>query len=79
MEEPQVWERLGAVFAEVFGEELALARETTAKDVYGWDSVRNIELMVAVERAFTLRFTTAEIAGLENVGALVDLIARRSG
>jgi len=78
METDPVWMRLGQVFESVFREPVALARETTAADVDGWDSVRNIELLVAVEREFGLRFTTAELSGFENVGELVDALAKRA-
>lgn len=71
MNEEEVWERLGLVFEDVFGEPVALTPSTSAADVYGWDSVRNVELMVAVEYAFEARFTTGELAGFRNVGELV--------
>ncbi len=75
-----VMSRLTGVFHRVFGDEtLSLARGTTAKDVEGWDSLMHINLIVAIEREFKIRFTTREIAGLPNVGELIDLIARKEG
>ena len=76
--EEAVWKRLAQVFADVFDEPVALKPETRAEDVDGWDSVRNVELMVAIERAFSIRFRTGEIAGLENVGQLVQAVLTRS-
>jgi len=72
--------RLATVFREVFEEdELVITRATTARDVPGWDSVMHVNLMIATERAFKLRFRSGDIAGLKDVGQLVDLIDSRLG
>lgn len=71
--------RLSDVFRNVFGDELPeLSRATTANDVDAWDSLMHINLIVAIEREFKVRFTTREINALRNVGDLMDLIARKS-
>jgi acyl carrier protein len=49
----------------------------TAKDVDGWDSLAHIRLMLTVERAFKVKFSTPEIGKLENVGGLVALIQEK--
>ena len=70
--------RVRTVFQSVFDDpNLMVARETTAKDVEGWDSLSHIDLIVAVEREFKIKFTLAEVAGMKNVGELMDLIARK--
>ncbi len=70
---------LNEIFREVFeDDELQITRETTAQDVEGWDSLMHVTLIVNVERAFGVRFSSAEVAGLKNVGELEDLIARRT-
>lgn len=72
-------DRLVTVFQDVFDDEtLQLRDETTAADVEDWNSITHIDLIVAIERAFNIRFTTAEITGLKNVGELKDLIARKA-
>jgi acyl carrier protein len=78
MDESVLWEQLTEVFQETFDDpDIALARETTAGDVEGWDSVSNIRLLVTAEQVFGVKFRTGEIAGLANVGELFDLIAAR--
>lgn len=57
---------------------LTVDTSTTARDVRGWDSLANVELMVEIEEAFGIRFRTGEVAGLKNVGELVGVIARRT-
>lgn len=67
--------KLQDIFRSVFeDDELIIARETTAQDVEAWDSVLNVTLMMEVETAFGIRFSTGEIAYLKHVGDLLDLI-----
>lgn len=80
MSDNDVMTRLTGVFRSVFANEtLTLSRATTAQDVDGWDSLMHINLIVAIEREFKMRFTTREITGLRNFGDLMDLIARKPG
>ncbi len=60
-------------------DDLAITRETTAKDVEGWDSLAHVRIVVAVEQKFGIRFTTTEMTDLPNVGAMIDAIARKIG
>lgn len=60
-------------------DDLAITRETTAKDVEGWDSLTHVRIVVAVEQKFGIRFTTTEMTDLPNVGAMIDAIARKIG
>jgi acyl carrier protein len=76
MPDPSVHARLERVFRAVFDDPtILLTPETTAADIDGWDSLEHINLIVAVEREFEVRFRTAEIAGLKNVGEFEALLA----
>lgn len=75
--ENEVLERVRLVIGRVFGDEIVVTPLTTASDVEGWDSVSNIEVLVAMEREFAIRFNTGEMATLANVGQLVELIEAR--
>jgi acyl carrier protein len=71
-------QRVTQVFQRVLDDdELAVTRETTAQDVEGWDSVTHVTLLVNCERAFGIKVRSSEVAGLKNVGELVDLIAAK--
>jgi acyl carrier protein len=71
-------EQLNEVFRETFdNDELVVSPQTTAQDVEGWDSLMHVTLVINVEKAFRVRFTSAEVASLKNVGELVSLIDRR--
>lgn len=70
--------RINEVFQEVFGDdELKVDRTTTAADVEGWDSLMHVTLMVNVEKAFGVKFTTSEVGELKDVGELADLVDQR--
>jgi acyl carrier protein len=74
----RIWNRLHEIFREVLDDpEIVLKPETTAADVEGWDSLTNIQILVAIEGALGISFKTGEIAGLANVGELVNRIADR--
>lgn len=80
METNEIWARLTSLLSEVLGaDSLELTPDTTAADVEGWDSVTHVEILVAIEQAFGVRFRTGELSGLRNVGELVDRLARDAG
>jgi acyl carrier protein len=79
MDEPQVYQRLSTIFQDVFDEDdIQVTPELSAKDVDGWDSLTHIRLILTVEKAFGIKFSTSEIGKLENVGGLVALIKSRA-
>jgi acyl carrier protein len=74
----EIKELLTNLFREVFNDDsLVLRPDLTASDVEHWDSLSHIELIVAVERQFKVRFTTAEVTSLKNVGELASLIQKK--
>ena len=75
MTREEVYERLNAVFADVFDDEqLTVNDEPTAADVDGWDSLVHITLIDAVEEEFDISFDMKTIVKLKNVGEMVDVI-----
>ena len=78
MDEPQIYAGLARVFEDVFDDDsINVTPELSAKDVDGWDSLTHIRLMLSIEKAFKIKFTTSEIGNLKNVGDLVALIKQR--
>lgn len=76
MERQEIFEQLNEIFEDVLDLEEApnLKDETTANDIEEWDSLSHIQLVVAVEKAFKVKFTSAEIMKWQNVGQMVDSI-----
>ena len=72
-------DRLNRVFREVLEDDsIVLAPSTTAADIEGWDSLSHVQLVLAAEREFNVRLRASEIGGLENVGAFVELLERKT-
>lgn len=65
------------VFRSVFNEpELMLSPAMAAKDVPGWDSFNHLNLILALEERFNVRFSSEEIAAMSNVGDLFTTLNR---
>jgi acyl carrier protein len=79
MTEEEILQELSSVFRDVFDDEtITLRPETTAEDIDGWDSQAHVTLVVATEMRFGVRFRTAELESLRNVGDFVRLIQSRA-
>lgn len=78
MTDAEILQGLTEIFHDVFGDDsLILTAATTAEDVEEWDSFNHINIIVAAEAKFGVKFQTAEIESLKNVGELVALISRK--
>jgi len=70
--------KLLTVFRDVFeDDELKISAATKSADVEGWDSLRHVSLMLNVEQAFGVKFTSSQVASLKNVGELIELVESR--
>lgn len=79
MERNEVFSKLNEIFRDYFDDEaITLTDATTADDIEDWDSLEHINLIVAVEKAFGMKFTMGEVTTMKNVGAMVDIIIERS-
>ena len=72
------------LFQEVFEDpNLEISDEMTAHDVEQWDSLEHINLIIATENRFKIKFTTAEMSRLkgldQNVGSFIKLIESKLG
>ncbi|MCH5270453.1 MAG: acyl carrier protein [Lachnospiraceae bacterium] len=75
-----IYERLNAVFQDVFDdEEITVNDATTSADIEDWDSLEHINLVAAVEKEFGLKFTMGQVVTMKNVGEMVDIILKSIG
>ncbi|MEN9571870.1 MAG: hypothetical protein RL172_3101 [Bacteroidota bacterium] len=79
MERIEILNKLTEVFADNLDiDGLTLTEATTADDVEEWDSLTHVQLVVAVEKAFKIRFTAKEIQSWKNVGEMINSITAKS-
>jgi acyl carrier protein len=79
MEEAAIYEKLGGVFADVFlRDDIALTPALSAKDVAGWDSFKQIEIVTTCEEIFGMQFSTRDLDAMQNVGDLVAVIKKKT-
>ena len=78
MSREEVYEALNEVFQDVFDDEdIQVNDATTAEDIEDWDSLEHINLVVAVEKKFKIKFNMGEVNAFKNVGEMVDIIMTR--
>ena len=81
MNQTQILDEVGVIIRDVLDplddNKLKIGLETTADQTEGWDSFNHINIVVAIEQHFRVKFKTAEIESLRNVGELVALIAQK--
>ena len=79
MEKQRIYSMLDEVFQDVFDDEsIHVTPETTADDIEDWDSLEHINLVVAVENKFGIKFKMSEVVSFRNVGEMADVIAARA-
>lgn len=75
MERNEIHNNLQEIFRTVFDDStLTINDNTTSEDIEDWDSLEQINLIVAIEKKFNIKFKLEEVTGLANVGAMIDLI-----
>jgi len=78
MEKSDVLLTVQEIFRDILdNENIILSGETTADEVEEWDSLTHIQLIVAIEKKFKIKFTSKEILSWKNVGEMVDAICSK--
>jgi len=78
MNSTAVYAQLTDILRDVFGDDTLVATpQMKASDIPEWDSFNHINLIVAVEARFKIKFKTAEVESLRNVGHLVEIIEKK--
>lgn len=78
MTREEVYEILNGIFQEVFDDDQIIVNDsTTADDIEDWDSLEHINLVVAIEKKYNIKFNMGEVNKFKNVGEMVDKILER--
>ena len=75
MEKQEILQKINEVFIDnLDNDNIVLTESTTADDIEEWDSLTHVQLVVAVEKKFKIRFNAKEIQSWKNVGEMIDSI-----
>lgn len=78
MERSEILQHVNIIFVDTLDNEAIVVKEaTTANDVEEWDSLTHIQLVVAIEKHFKIRFTSREIQSWNNVGEMLSCIQEK--
>lgn len=78
MDKNQILEEVQEIFRDVLdNEDIELTPATMADDIEEWDSLSHIQLIVAIEKHFKVKFTSKEILSWKNVGEMIDCISTK--
>ena len=74
----EVLKNVNEIFCDIFDDEkLVINEKTTAEDIEDWDSLENINIIVAIENTFHIKFSVHEVYSFENVGEMLDVIMEK--
>ncbi|WDP93151.1 MAG: acyl carrier protein [Desulfobacter sp.] len=80
MMKEKVRQKLTPIFRDIFGDNaLEVRDEMTSDDVYKWDSLTHLNLILEIEKAFDIKFALGELQEMNNVSALIDMIIDKGG
>ncbi len=80
MTSQELIDEIQSVFQAVFKDPtLKVSRAMTAEDVEGWDSFAHVNLIMAMELKFRVKFKLAELQELNCVGDMMDMVERKVG
>lgn len=72
--------KMTPIFRDVLEDEtLELTPQLTADQVNNWDSLAHVHLLLALEKAFGIKFDVMQVGGLKNVGELAAVIEDMAG
>jgi len=78
MDRQEILKQVNNIFIDVLDDEdIVIEEKTQAKDVDEWDSLTHIQLVVAIEKHFKIRFTSKEIQSWKDVGEMFNTIQEK--
>lgn len=78
MDKNQILADVQEIFRDVLdNEDLVISFETVADDVEEWDSLSHIQLIVAIEKHFQIKFNSKELMEWKTVGDMIDCISNK--
>ena len=80
MTKQEIFEKIQNIFRNVFdNSEMKIENSSNSSNVENWDSLNHINLVVAIQKEFRIKFDLKEIQSFKNVGEMVDLVEKKIG
>ncbi len=80
MTKKEIFEKIQNIFQNVFdNSEMKIENSSNSSNVENWDSLNHINLVVAIQKEFRIKFDLKEIQAFKNVGEMVDLVEKKIG
>lgn len=74
-----ITKRTQDIFRDIFNDPaLVIYDSMSANDIGDWDSLNHVNLISAAQQAFQIKFELSELRDLNNVGAIIDLILKKT-
>jgi acyl carrier protein len=78
MSENQIIYILQKIFNDIFVfSKVKVNRKLKASQVKEWDSLNQINILIAIEKEFKIKFNIKEIQSMNNVGDTIDIIKKK--
>ena len=78
MERKEIFDKMEEIFTDIMDlKDIKLNDETSADGIEEWDSLSHIQIIVAIEKAFGIKFSSQEMITWKNVGDMVDCIQNK--
>lgn len=77
MTKEEVLSQVNDIFNDVLDDAVVLNYDSSASTIEEWDSLTHIQLVVAIEKHFKQKFTSAEIQTWKNVGEMCESLVNK--
>ena len=78
MEKNGILEKVQEIFRDIFdNDELKITNDSSSNNIEEWDSLAHIQLIVAIEKQFNIKFTSQELISWKNVGEMIECIKKK--
>ena len=72
-----IGERVEGVFRSIFGRQVPYRPDLQREGEAGWTSLKHVELLVALEREFGVRFDGADAMEMTGIAAILGILEQR--
>lgn len=80
MTRDEILKKINEIFHDIFSDDsIVITESSNAADVEEWDSLNNIQIVIAVEKTFKVKFKSSDIRAWAKVGDMVDAISKVQG